>query len=94
MVHNLLMPFFTAYSSKIEVSKAYFFDIVTTHHDKPSYVKHILGIIYVVFTLFGDWVCGGGGVNQWSGTQPAHAVFCPVQLKNPIFRSCFFFLIL
>ena len=30
LVHNLLMQFFSLYSSKIEVSKTYFFDIVIT----------------------------------------------------------------
>ena len=40
VVHNLLMQFFTPYSSIIEVSETYFFDIVTTHNDQPSYVKH------------------------------------------------------
>ena len=30
LVHNLLMQFFSLYSSKIEVSETYFFDIVIT----------------------------------------------------------------
>ena len=30
LVHNLLMPFFTLGSSKLEVSETYFFDIPTT----------------------------------------------------------------
>ena len=49
LVHNLLMQFFTLGSSEIAV---YFFDIVTTHNDHPSYVKHDLRSIYVFF-----WVC-------------------------------------
>ena len=53
LVHNLLMQFFTLDSSKIEVSETYFFDIVTTQNDHPSYVKHVLGRICVFFTLFG-----------------------------------------
>ena len=52
-------------SSKVEVSKTNLFEIVTTHNDHPSYVKHVLGSVYVFFTLFGYWVwacvCGGGG---------------------------------
>ena len=52
-VHNLLMQFFTLASSKIEVFETYFFDIVTTQNDHPSYVKRVLGRIYVFFTLFG-----------------------------------------
>ena len=52
-VHNLLMQFFTLAGSKIEVFETYFFDIVTTENDHPRYVKHVLGRIYVFFTLFG-----------------------------------------
>ena len=53
-VHNLLVQFFTLGSSKIEVFETFFFDVVTTQNDHPSYVKHVSGRIYVVFTLFGD----------------------------------------
>ena len=52
-VHNLLMQFFTPGSSKIEVFETCFFDIVTTQNDISSYAKHVLGRIYVFFTLFG-----------------------------------------
>ena len=52
-VHNLLMRFFTLGSSKIEVFETCFYDIVTTQYDHPRYVKHVLGRIYVFFTLFG-----------------------------------------
>ena len=52
-VHNLLMQFFTLGSSKIEVFETCFSDIVTTQNDHPSYVKHVLGCIYVFFALFG-----------------------------------------
>ena len=52
-VHNLLMQFFTPDSSKIEVFKTCFFDIVTTQNDHPRYVKRVLGRIYVFLTLFG-----------------------------------------
>ena len=83
-VHNLLMQFFTLDSSKIEVFETCFFDIVITYNDHPRYVKHVLGRIYVFFTLFGYWV-GGGGVSQGMGTQPAYAVFHPGQLKNRSF---------
>ena len=88
-VHNLLMQFFTPGSSKIEVFETCFFDIVITYNDHPRYVKHVLGCIYVFFTLFGYWV-GGGGVSQGMGTQPACAVFHPGQLKNRSFRNLFF----
>ena len=61
LVHNLLMQFFTPCSSKIEVFETFFFDMVTTQYDHPSYVRHVLGRIYVFVTLFGYWVGGGGG---------------------------------
>ena len=57
--HNLLLQFFTLVGSKIEDAETYFFDIVTTQHDHPRYVKHVLGRIHVFFTLFGYWVQGG-----------------------------------
>ena len=50
--HNLLMQFLPLGSSKIEVFETCFFDIVTTQNDHPRYVKHVLGRIYVFFTLF------------------------------------------
>ena len=88
-VHNLLMQLFNPDSSKIEVFETCFFDIVTTQNDHPRYVKHVLGRIYVFFTLFGYQV-GGGGVSQGTGAQPAYAVFQPGQLKNRSFRNLFF----
>ena len=51
-VHNPLMQFFTFGSSKIKVSATYFFDILTTHNDHPSYVKLFLGNIHF-------WLGGG-----------------------------------
>ena len=85
-LHNLLMQFFTLGSSKIEVFETCFYDIVITQNDHPRYVKHVLGRIYVFFTLFGYQVPGGGGgVSQGIGTQPACAVFHSGQLKNRSF---------
>ena len=89
-MHNLLMQFFTPDSSKMEVFETYFFDIVTTQNDHPSYGKHVLGRIYVFFTLFGYQVGGGGGVSQGTGAQPAYAVFHPGQLKNGSFSKLVF----
>ena len=83
-VHNLLMQFFIADRSKIEVFETCFFDIVTTQNDHPRYVNHVLGFIYVFSTLFGYWV-GGGGSSQGIGTQPACAAFHPGQPKNRSF---------
>ena len=88
LVHNLLMQFFTLDSSKVEVFKFCFFDIVTTQYDHPSYLKHILGRICMFFTLFGYW--GGGGGSQRIGTQPADAVFHSGQLQNGSFQNFFF----
>ena len=92
-VHNLLMQFFTVGSSKIDVFETYIFHIVTTQYDHPRYVKHILGRIYVFFTLFGYFPHGGrggGGVSQEIGTPPAYAVFHPEKLKNGRFGNLFF----
>ena len=64
-VHNLLMQFFTLGSSKIEVFKTCFYDIVITYNDHPRYVKHVLGRIYMFFTLFGYYVKGGVSPKGW-----------------------------
>ena len=53
-VHNLLTQFFTLGSSKIEFFETCFYDIGTTRYDHPSYVKHVLGRIYMFYTLFGS----------------------------------------
>ena len=52
------MQLFTPGSSKIEVFETCFFGIVITRNDHPSYVNHVLGRIYVFFSLFGYWVGG------------------------------------
>ena len=76
-------------TQKWKFPKLSFFDIVATHNDHPTYVKHVLDSIYVFFTLIG-YLVFGGGVSQWSGTQPAYAVCHLVPLKNRIFRNLFF----
>ena len=83
------MQFFTLGSSKIDVLETYFLDTMITESDHPSYVKHVLGRIYIFFTLFGYWAHVGGGVSQGIGTQPANAVFHPGQLKNRSFQNLF-----
>ena len=87
-MHNLLMQFFTPDSSKMEVFETYFFDIVTTQNDHPSYGKHVLGRIYVFFTLFGYQVGGGGGGSQGIGTQLMQ-FFTPDSFKMKVFETCF-----
>ena len=53
--HNLLMQFSTRGSSKMQISETDFFDNLTIHNDKISYVKHVLDILHVFFTPFGCW---------------------------------------
>ena len=36
----------------------FFFDIMITENDDPTYVKHVIAHIRVVFTIFGSWVPG------------------------------------
>ena len=68
-VHNLLMQFFTLDSSKIEVFETCFYDIVTTRYDHPRYVRHVLGRIYMFFTLFGYCAREGGDLpRDWYNT--------------------------
>ena len=38
---------------EMEVFETCFYVIVTTQYDHPSYVKHVLGRIHMIFTLFG-----------------------------------------
>ena len=90
-MHNLLMQFFNPDSSKIEVFETFLFDIVTTQNDHPSYAKHILGRIYVFFTLFGCWVRGGGGVSPKGRVHNLlMQFFTPDSSKIEVFETCFF----
>ena len=90
-VHNLLMQFFNPDSSKIEVFETCFFDIVTTQNDHPRYVKHVLGRIYVFFTLFGYQVGGGGGgAPKGRVHNLLMQFFTPVSSKNEVLETCFF----
>ena len=75
-VHNLLVQFFNPDSSKIEVFETCFFDILITQNDHPSYVKHVLGRIYVFLTLFGYHVGGGGGLPR-DGCTTCFCSFSP-----------------
>ena len=95
-VHNLHVQFFTLGSSKIEVFETCFFDIVTTQNDHPSYVKHVLGRIYMFFPLFGYYVRGEGG---WGGGLKGlvHNVlmqlFTPGSSKIEVFKTGFFVIV-
>ena len=48
----------------IEFLQNIFFDISTTYNDEICYVKHVLALFYVCFTLFGCW---GGGLPRGVG---------------------------
>ena len=73
------VQFFTLDGSKIEVSEACFFDIVNTHNDHASYVKHVLGSVYFFFALFGYWVWGVSPKEL--GHKKPLDNFCSGQLK-------------
>ena len=80
----------------MEVFETCFFDIVITQNDHPSYVKHVLGPIYVVFTLFGNQVRGGGGGGGASRGMVHNLLmqfFTPDSSKIEVFET-FFFVIL
>ena len=83
------MQFSTLGSSKIEVFKTCFFDIVTTGNDHPRYAKHVLGRIYMFFTLLGNWPHGGGGGSQGIGTSLLMQFFTPGSSKIEVFETCF-----
>ena len=92
MVHNLLLQFFTLDSSKIRVFETYFFDIVTTQNDHARYVKHILGRIYMFFTLFGYWAGGGGSPKGL--VHNLHMQFFPLDSsKIKVFETYFFVIV-
>ena len=67
-------------AQKSKFRKLILFDIVTTQNDHPRYVKHVLGSIYVFFTLFGYWVPRGGG--GWGERIGGQLAYHPRLLKN------------
>ena len=83
-MHNLLMQFFTPDSSKMEVFETYFFDIVTTQNDHPSYGKHVLGRIYVFLTFLGIRSGGGGGAPKGRVQNLLMQFFTPDSSKMEI----------
>ena len=74
---------------KVEVFGTCFSDIVTTQNDHPRYVKHVLGCIYVVFSLFGYWV-GGGGPPKRLVNNLLMQFFTPDTSKIEVFETYFF----
>ena len=88
-VHNLLVQFFTLGSSKIEVFELCFFGIVTTQNDHPRYVKHVLGCVYMFFTLVG-YSPHGGGSPKGLVHNLLMQFFTLVSSKIEVFETCFF----
>ena len=84
------MQFFTVGSSKIEVFETCFYDIGTTRYDHPSYVKHVLGRIYMFISLFGYLVPGGGGSLKGLVHNLLMQFFTPDSSKMEVFETCFF----
>ena len=87
---NLLIQFFTLGSSKIEVFETYFFDNVTTQYDHPRYVKHVLGRLYVFFTLFGYWLPGEWGPPKGLVHNLLMQFFTLDSSKIEVFETYFF----
>ena len=86
-----LCSFSPCRAQKSTFSKLVFFDIVTTQNDHPRYVKHVLGCIYVFFTLFGYQVRGGGGGAPKGGVHNLlMQLFNPDSSKIEVFETCFF----
>ena len=90
MVHNLLLQFCTVGTSKNEVFETCFYDIVTTQYDLPRYVKHVLGRIYMIFTLFGYEVLGGGGAPRGLVHNLLMQFLTLGSSKIEVFETCFY----
>ena len=84
------MQSFTLGSSKMEVFKTCFFDMVTIQNDHPCYVKQVFGRIWVFFTLFGYWVGGGEGAPKGLVHNLLMQVFTLDSSKIEVFKTCFF----
>ena len=95
-VHNLLMQLCTLGSSKFEVFETCYYDIVATQYEHPRYVKHVLGCIYMFFTLFGYWSPragrggGGGGARKGLVHNLLMQIFTLDSSKIDFFETCFF----
>ena len=62
-------------SQKWKFLQKFFFDIVTTHNDEISYLKHVSAPLYVFFDLFGFW---GGGLPR----GPGQMFICFMHVSN------------
>ena len=64
---------------------------MTTQNDHPRYVKHVLGRIYVFFTLFGNQFRGGGGGSPKGLVHNLLMQFVTVgSSKMEVFETCFY----
>ena len=81
------MQLFTSDSSKIEVFETCFYDIVTTQYHHPRYVKHVLGRIYIFFTLGPG---GGGGSPKGLVHNLLLQLFTLGSSEMEVFETCFF----
>ena len=86
------MHFFTPDSSKIEVFKTCFFDIVTTLNDHLSYVKHVLARIYVFLPYLGI-SSEGGGSPKGRVHNLLMQLFTLGSSKIEVFETCFFLIL-
>ena len=69
-------------AQKSEVPETSFLDVVATQNDHSTYLNHVLGSIYVFFTLFGYWVPEGGGSLKGLVDTLLMMFFTPGQLKK------------
>ena len=88
LVHYLLMRFFTLGGSKVEVSEAYFFDIVTIQNDHPTYTAFLGQYLCVFHDILGNG-SRGGGVSPRIGTRCNYVVFYPGLLEHYIKKNDF-----
>ena len=82
------MQFFSLYRSKIEVSETYVFDIVIIPNDHPSYVKHILACVYMVFPYFGCVLLGVDSLRGGLAEGNRIAKLTRHQTPAPLYQKC------
>ena len=71
----------------------FFFDILTIHNDKISYVKRVLDPVYMFFTPFGFFCGGGGGVGVPRGHNLLMQFFSPCSSKMEISETDFLYIL-
>ena len=92
-VAQLPSSVFSLNSSKLEISKSAFCDIVSTHNDQISHVKHVLDPFCVFFISFGTRKCKCRWVHFHSRTSfelcasPGSSLICQDILPNCLERN-------